>query len=174
QGVLERVGGSSEVVAAVGRAIAGARAAGLPVVYVRLLFRAGYPEVSPANPVFAAVRDRGRFTEADEGALFPPAIAPEPGDVVVTKKRVSAFSGSDLELVLRASGITTVVLAGVATSGVVLSTLCEAADLDFGAVVLRDACADADDEVHRVLLDKVFPRRASVRSVDEWVRALHA
>src|SRR5690348_17878292 len=52
------------------------------------------------------------------------------------------------------SAIGDLVLCGISTSGVVLSTLRQAADLDFGLTVLRDACADADDEVHRVLTEK--------------------
>lgn len=72
-------------------------------------------------------------------------------------------------MILRAQRVQTLVLAGIATSGVVLSTLRQAADMDYRLVVLRDGCADADEEVHRVLLDKVFPRQADVRTVDEWV-----
>jgi nicotinamidase-related amidase len=54
----------------------------------------------------------------------------------------------------------------------VLSTLRAAADLDFELTVLRDACADADPEVHRVLLDKVFPRQAEVVDVAAWAAGL--
>jgi len=60
------------------------------------------------------------------------------------------------------------VLAGIATSGVVLSTLREAADKDYRITVLSDGCADADEEVHRVLTTKVFLRQADVMTVDEW------
>ena len=63
-------------------------------------------------------------------------------------------------------------MTGIATSGVVLSTLRQAADLDYGLTVLRDGCADRDHEVHRVLLDKVFPRQATVLTVDEWVASV--
>jgi nicotinamidase-related amidase len=91
---------------------------------------------------------------------------------VVLKKRVSAFTGSDLDLVLRSRGITDLVLAGLATSGVVLSTLREAADRDYRLTVLADACADRDDEVHRVLLGKVFPRQAEVLTVADWAAGL--
>jgi nicotinamidase-related amidase len=100
------------------------------------------------------------------------AVAPEPGDVLVTKKRVSAFAGSDLDVVLRSLDVDALVLTGIATSGVVLSTLRMAADLDYELTVLRDACADGDDEVHRVLMDKVFPRQASVMPTDQWVAQL--
>jgi nicotinamidase-related amidase len=90
----------------------------------------------------------------------------------VTKLRVSAFAGSDLDVVLRADGIDTLVLTGIATSGVVLSTLRQAADLDYQLVVLEDGCLDADLEVHRVLMGKVFPRQAEVTSIDAWVATL--
>jgi nicotinamidase-related amidase len=92
--------------------------------------------------------------------------------VEVTKKRVSAFAGSDLELVLRSRGIRTMVLSGIATSGVVLSTLRAAADLDFDLIVLADGCRDVDPEVHRVLLEKVFRRQSEVIDVETWVRRL--
>ena len=101
-----------------------------------------------------------------------PAVAPAPGDVVVSKRRVSAFAGSDLDVVLRAGGIDNLVLAGIATSGVVLSTLRQAADLDYRLTVLADACGDRDEEVHRVLTEKVFPRQATVTTADEWIATL--
>jgi nicotinamidase-related amidase len=85
---------------------------------------------------------------------------------------VSAFSGSDLDVLLRATGAGTLVLAGIATSGVVLSTVRQAADLDYRLVVLADACADRDEEVHRVLTGKVFPRQAVVTTAAEWIGTL--
>jgi nicotinamidase-related amidase len=57
---------------------------------------------------------------------------------------------------------------------VVLSTLRQAADLDFDLTVLRDGCADADPEVHDVLINKVFPRQAAILNTVEWVAALPA
>jgi len=91
---------------------------------------------------------------------------------VVTKRRVSAFTGSDLDVLLRARRIDHLVLAGIATSGVVLSTLRQAADLDYRLTVLADGCLDADPEVHRVLLEKLFPRQAEVTSIAEWSASL--
>jgi nicotinamidase-related amidase len=104
----------------------------------------------------------------DPATEIHPDIAPREGDVVVTKRRVSAFAGSDLEVVLRSLGAETLVLAGIATSGVVLSTLRQAADLDYRLVVLADACLDRDPEVHRVLIEKVFPRQAAISTVAQW------
>jgi nicotinamidase-related amidase len=110
----------------------------------------------------------------DPSTQIHPGVEPRPDDVVVIKKRVSAFAGSDLDVVLRSLDVDSLVLTGIATSGVVLSTLRQAADLDYDLTVLRDGCGDADPEVHRVLLDKVFPRQAAVLSVNEWVDQLGA
>lgn len=173
QGIVDRFGGG-DYLPRLREAVGAARAAGTPVVYVVIGFRAGYPEVSPDNKSFAALKERGGFLPDDAAARIHPDLAPEPGEIVVTKKRVSAFAGSDLELVLRAAGIRNLVLTGIATSGVVLSTVRQAADLDFGLTVLADGCLDADPEVHRVLTEKVFPRQAEVLTAEEWVKALTA
>jgi nicotinamidase-related amidase len=154
-------------------AAAAARGAGIRVIYVTVGFRAGYPEVSQRNKGFAAISGSGRFAAGDPGAAVHPAVAPAPGDLVVTKRRVSAFTGSDLEVVLRAGGVDTLVLAGIATSGVVLSTLRQAADLDYRLTVLADGCLDADAQVHEVLTQKVFPRQAEVTSVADWIAGLN-
>jgi len=64
------------------------------------------------------------------------------------------------------------VLGGISTSGVVLSTVRQAADLDYRLTVLADACGDWDMEVHRVLTEKVFPRQAVVNTVADWTETL--
>jgi nicotinamidase-related amidase len=152
--------------------IAAARKAGVMVVYVAVGFRAGHPEISPRNAVFAPVRNSGMFADGTPGAEIHPAVAPQPGEVVVTKHRVGAFMGTDLDMVLRANGIETLMLAGIATSGVVLSTLRHAADADYHLIVASDCCSDRDEEVHRVLIEKVFPRQAKVVASPELLSAL--
>ncbi|WP_326722578.1 cysteine hydrolase [Streptomyces sp. NBC_00243] len=154
------------------RAIDGAHAAGIPVIYVVIALRPGDPEVSPRNRVITNAVRAGLFTEGDSGTEIHPEIAPRQGDVVVTKRRGSAFSGSDFDLVLRARDIDSLVVTGIATSGVVLSTLCRAIDLDFGLTVLADACLDTDPEVHRVLTEKLFPQWADVVAVEDWLKAI--
>src|SRR3982074_279923 len=144
------------------RAIDGARTAGIPVIYVVIGLRPGHPEVSTRNRVITNAVRAGLFTEGDLGTEIHHDVAPQPGDVVVTKRRGSAFSGSDFDLVLRARDIDSLVLTGIATSGVVLHPLCRANDLDFGLTVLVDACLDTDPEVHRVLTEKLFPQWADV------------
>ena len=152
--------------------LAAARKAKLTVVYVVVGFRPGYPELSKHNASFAAVSRSGRFLLGTPGSDVAPAVAPQDGEVVVVKHRVSALAGTDLDMVLRAKGIDTLVLLGIATSGVVLSTVRSGADADYALVVVSDACADADDEVHRVLTEKVFVKQASVVSSGELIAAL--
>lgn len=94
-------------------------------------------------------------------------LAPKEGEIVVTKHRVSAFAGTDLAMVLRASEIDTLVLFGIATSGVVLSTLLEASDRDFRLAVIKDCCADLDSGLHDCLINRFFPSRAAVLSAKE-------
>jgi nicotinamidase-related amidase len=142
------------------------------VIYVTVAFRPGYPEVSARNRSFSAIAGSGRFTDADPGLRIPPQVSPAAADPVVIKRRVSAFAGSDLGVLLRSRGAGSLVLAGIATSGVVLSTLREAADLDYRLTVLADGCLDADPEVHRVLTEKVFPRQAEVCDIADWIGRL--
>jgi nicotinamidase-related amidase len=156
------------------KAIEAARSHAIPVIYVRVAFRAGYPEISPRNKMFGGIASRTGSTAAPEAAIqIHESVQPRPDELIVTKVRVSAFAGSDLEVILRANQIDTLILSGIATSGVVLSTLREAADKDYALKVLSDACIDADPEVQRVLIDKVFPRQAEVVSVDAWVNSLN-
>lgn len=170
--IVERFGDDEGYLLRLGAAAAAARLAGVPVIYVTVGFRPGYPEISPRNKTFAAMAGTGRFAAGDPAAQVHPAVAPQDGDVTVTKLRVSAFAGSDLDVVLRSGGIDTLVLTGIATSGVVLSTLRQAADLDYQLTVLADGCLDGDPEVHRVLTEKVFPRQADVTTVAAWTDGL--
>jgi nicotinamidase-related amidase len=153
------------------QAIGAARKAGVPVIYVVVGFRKGFPEIGAGTAAtFAAIAKSG-MTGLEEPTVDP-SVAPAPGEMVVTKRRVSAFAGSDLEVILRGHRIEHLVLAGIATSGVVLSTVREAADKDYRLSVLSDACADRDADVHSILTTKVFPRQAEVMTTADWMAGL--
>ncbi|MFE6664847.1 isochorismatase family cysteine hydrolase [Streptomyces sp. NPDC057697] len=155
----------------VARAIAAARHADVPVIHVGIGFRPGHPEVHPRNKTFAAL-PKDAFVHKDPAVGFHPAVAPAPGEATVFKNRVNAFAGNDLHQILAAGGVGHLVLAGIATGGVVLSTACLVADLDYRLTVLADGCADPDPALHHLLVEKVFARRGEVPSVDEWARSL--
>jgi nicotinamidase-related amidase len=151
-----------------------ARNAGVFVGYCISHFRPGYPEVSDRNKTRAARRDSGEVLPADPAALIHPSVKPRAGEPVIAKHRTSAFAGSAFEMILRAHNIDTLILMGHSTSGVILSTVRLAADLDYQLIVVEDGCADRDPEVHKLLMEKVFPRQATVVSSREMVAALAA
>src|SRR4029077_7715003 len=167
-GIVERVADAEALLERAAGAIATARARRMAVGYVRVAFEdPDYDAVPPTNKIFARLAE-GRVNHVDSpAAAVHDRLAPEPGDIVVRKTRVRAFSTTDLDEQLRKRGISTVVLAGISTSGVVLSTVRDAADRDYRIIVLADGCADFDAEVHDVLLGKVFPRQADVVTVAE-------
>jgi nicotinamidase-related amidase len=149
-----------------------ARKTQILVIYIVVGFRAGHPEVSPRNLIFQGLKEAGRFSPDDAGAKIHPSLAPKAGEIVIAKHRVGAFAGTDLDMILRAHGVDTLLLTGIATSGVVLSTVRHAADADYSLLVVHDCCSDRDPEVHNVLTQKVFPRQAAVISAEAAIAAL--
>lgn len=152
--------------------LAAARDAGLTIIYIVVSFREGYPEISARNRSFAPLRNSGRLLAGNPDTEVATQVAPHSGEVILAKHRTGPFNTTPLETILRAQNCTTLVLCGIATSGVVLSTVHWAADLDYELVVVEDCCADVDEEVHRVLMQKVFPRQASVVSAQEIIEGL--
>jgi len=146
-----------------------ARQAGLPVIYVKNRFRDGYPEVSSHNKVFSGVKQRGLIRENTPGADISMEVAPEPGEVTVTKCRSSAFHATELKTILQVKGINKLVLFGIRTSGCALSTVRQAADMDYDITVISDCCADTDEETHQVLMQKIFPQQTSVLTTEEFI-----
>jgi nicotinamidase-related amidase len=172
KGVVEGVQTADNYFPRLAATVHEARRAGIPIIHIATAFRDGHPEISARNLIFSRVASAGAFVEGDESSQFHELMTPSKEDVVVTKRRVSAFSGSDLDIVLRALNVQHLIMAGLATSGAVLSTVRQAADLDYGITVLKDLCMDMDLDVHNVLVDKVFPRQANVVSSEHWLEQL--
>jgi len=151
-----------------------ARKAGVAVIHAKVGFRPGLPEVTMRNRLFASIKSspaRQKLFEGASGEIHP-MLGPAPDEIVVTKHRISAFPGSDLQMILRAKEIDTLVLFGITTGGVVLSTLLEACDADYRTIVITDCCADTDAELHRVLTERLFPMRGEVLTAADFVKAL--
>jgi nicotinamidase-related amidase len=122
--------------------------------------------------MFAAVKASPQYQKLFDGPAgnVHPALGPEPGDIVVTNI-ASAFAGTDLEMILRPKTSARSCF-GIATSGVVLSTLLEACDADYDPVIIADCCADMNAELHNALMVHLFPRRAAVVNAVDVVAAL--
>src|SRR6201995_5784015 len=143
-----------------------ARANGMTIIHVKVACRPGLPEVSSRNALFGAIKSSEQHQQLfrEPHGAIPDTIAPQGNEIVITKHRVSAFAGTDLAMILRANEIDTLVLYGIATSGVVLSPLIEAADADYRLAVISDFCAYLDLALHDCLIQRFFPTRGSVLS----------
>jgi nicotinamidase-related amidase len=173
--IVSNLPDSDAVLGRMAEALDIARRAGVAVGYVRVGFEdSDYEAVPETNKAFSRMAAPGRMRAGAPETAIHDAVAPHPGDLAVRKTRVGAFSTTDLDRRLRDRDIDTLILAGISTSGVVLSTLRDAADRDYRLYVLEDASADRDPEVHRVLMDKVFPRQAWVISIADLPGLLEA
>ena len=139
------------VIARAGALLAGARSQGLPIVHVRVAFRADYADLVANCAIFKAVAASGAVVEGTWGSRFLAGLEPDVqsrGEVVVTHTRISAFQGTPLAELLRGWGIVRVLVAGVATHSVVEGTVRHASDLGFRVMVAADACASASQAMH--------------------------
>jgi len=169
-GIIANYVGGPELLDRAARVLDNARTAGLRVIHVHVGFRKGFPEINERNAMFGAILsspERRKMFEG-RGPDIHDTVAPINDEVVITKHRVSAFSNSDLDMILRANDIDTLVMYGIATSGVVLSTLVDAADRDYKIFVIKDCCADQDQELHNALIDRYFPKRGMVIMAEEF------
>jgi nicotinamidase-related amidase len=160
-GVLDRVGGEG-LVASAGRTIALLRDRGVVVGYVRVGFAEGEVPTGTMGRRIGREAAATMFHADSPGTQIHDDIAPQEGDIVVRKTRVGPFGTTDLHEQLQARGVDTLILAGISTSGVVLSTVRDAHDRDYRLIVLSDLCADPEPDVHEFLVQRIFPRQSDV------------
>lgn len=148
--------------------IEAARAKNIAVYFVRIAFSPNYREVSKRNKNGSSLAETGFFVSND----IAPELARRPTEPVVLARRVNVFHGTDLGVQLSAAGIDTVILAGIASTGVVLSTIAYASDADYRIYTVKDCCYDPDPVVHDHLFDTAFASRSVVMSLAEARAAL--
>ncbi len=151
---VEKVRGFQSIVPALKELTTAARAAGVPVIHTRV---SQLPDGSLASPVWLADALRRGYEplhcmRGTWGWEFIDELAPQPGDIVVEKTRRSAFVGTNLDNLLRVRGVRTVVAAGIAGSGCVNSTVRDAIERDYFAIVPADCVADNTAELTEVCL----------------------
>ncbi|HEX7381103.1 MAG TPA: cysteine hydrolase [Nevskiaceae bacterium] len=145
----------ARLLAAAHRLLVTARECAVPIVHVRVAFRADGADILKNAPIFRNVARIGACAEGSWGAEFHPTLAPDTSSLsefIVKHSRINAFFGSPLEETLRVIGATRLVVAGVATHSVVESTVRHAVDMGFEVGVAADACSAADPAVHRASL----------------------
>jgi nicotinamidase-related amidase len=163
-GVVDMLGEPDELLARAADAIALTRERGAQVGHIRVAFTdADLETIPPTSSMGQRIAASGRaFHDDSPTTAIYERVAPHNGDIVVRKTRVGAFSTTDLDARLREHNIDTLILAGISTSGVVLSTVRDASDRDYRVLVLADATADREPDVHAFLLERIFPRQAEV------------
>lgn len=155
------------------RVIEASRRAGVPVIYVNIEYRPGFPELKkPTYPLIESIQERNAFLRGSWDAAVPDEIAPAEGDIVVINFDSSAFSHTDLDAILRARWTRRIVLAGIATNWVVESTTRYGAELGYDVTVLRDCCQGFSDELHDFAFANTLPYYATISSSDEYVASL--
>lgn len=176
EGALGRLGTAALLtehgtLAAAARLLDGARDAGLPVIHVAVAFRQGFPDADPGVPLSKLCIDLNCLIEGTWGAAFIQPLAPRPGEPVVVKRGMSAFAGTDLDLLLRLAGSRSLILAGVASNLVVEATARHGVDMGYRAIIPADASMGFTAEQHDQSLG-VLERFARVTTVDEVLREL--
>jgi nicotinamidase-related amidase len=147
-GMAEDAGNRVAVVANAGRLLALARDNGIPVVSVRIAFRPDHADVIQNCPIFRNVVAGNAMIDGSWGAEFHDGLGPLPGEFVVKHSRVNAFYGSQLEEVLRTLKAERLIMAGVATNSVVLTSVACAADMGYEVIVVADACSSGRSDLH--------------------------
>lgn len=130
------------------RAIDRARAAGVPIGFVRVGFSPDYKECPPNSPVFSGAKRNGIFKLGTWGCETHPDLGQQPGDFDIVKHRVSPFYATSLEAILRAHDVKRIYCSGISTNAVVQATVREGHDRDYEIVVIEDACCGLSAEEH--------------------------
>lgn len=132
-----------------------ARRTGALVVFTRVCFRPGYPDLVANGPLLAGCQAAGALVDGDWGAAVLDELTPQDSDIVVSHRRISGLYGTDLDTVLRARGITHLLLTGVATNFTVLNTAFDAVNAGYTTTAVTDCCSAADQAIHDVAVHTI-------------------
>lgn len=171
-GIISRAKLPEDYLEKAAKATEHARSRGYKIIHVALGFLKGHPEISTNNQRLAFIKGTDMFVQGTPSTEVHPDIYKK-DELIVYKHRISAFQQNSLDMILRSAGIENLILSGLSTSGVVLSTVRFASDLDYRLLVLKDACHDNDLEVHQVLTEKVFPTQATVLTVEQFISQVY-
>ncbi|AOK08078.1 isochorismatase family cysteine hydrolase [Burkholderia latens] len=145
-----------------------ARTGGVQVYFANLHFSPGYPEVSPRNKNGQGIKQLGLFV--NDGPC--PELGRLDHEPLIAAHRASVFCRTDLQPRLVAKGIDTLILVGIASTGVVLSSVAHASDADFRLFTVKDCCYDPDQVVHEHLFATAFETRTTVLSLADALQLL--
>ena len=149
-----------------------ARKLNVPVLYVQVTRRPDGRDGPKAALGSDMPLGAPPLVSGSQGAEIVSELSPLPSEPIITKHTTSPFNTTDIEVYLRRFGITTLILTGYSTTGVVEGSLRDAKDKDYDCVVASDCCSAATEQEHLICMDIVFPRMGWVASGDEIMSAL--
>jgi len=174
-GNLDRLPEKEQLITNATSLLASCRKRCLTVAHVQVAFEEeDYQRLSPNNKAFFYLLSKGSAMEQGIHASLPhmrfhPNLTPLPEEIVVRKTRIGAFSTTDLYDQFQRRNITTLILAGVGTSGAVLSTVRDACDKDYAMTVVSDACADKESMIHDFLIKYILPKTCHILTTKEFI-----
>jgi nicotinamidase-related amidase len=170
-GSVER---AAPAVARTAEVLASARRANITVVHVQHAWREGHPDVNPHTPWQAQARTAGRSIEGTWEIEFVGALAPIAGELVIRKRAVSGFAGTELDRLLRIHDVSTLVIAGIITNFATEGTARDASDRGFRVIVLTDCCESVSDEMHQFSITQILPFVGEVASAADFTEAANS
>ena len=159
-------------IANVARLAARCRELGVPVIHVHFLVHPGAPGLTLNAPLFEGVVDESALVRGTWGGAPVDELAPQPGDHVVEKMRMSAWEGSCLETVLRAEGRDILIETGAWTNMSIEHTARTGADKGYVMVIPEDGCSTMNADWHRASIDYAMQNVALVTQTDDVIAAL--
>jgi nicotinamidase-related amidase len=151
-----------------------ARGAGITVIHVQNAWRDGHPDVNPHTPWQADAKAAGRSTEGTWGIDFVEALAPIQGELVVRKRAVSGFAGTELDRLLHIHDLSTLVIAGIVTNFAAEGTARDASDRGYRVIVLADCCESVTDEMHQFSITQILPFIGEVATAADFKESVAA
>jgi nicotinamidase-related amidase len=156
---------ASQMVPTVAHFVGEARALGALIIWVIDSHRIGKPDWELENV-------RPHCEEGTVGVELAPPLEPRPEDYVFTKRRYSAFVGTDLDLILRDNHIDRLFLAGTKTNVCIRATATDAFERNYLVVVPRECVATDKPHLHEANLEDIGKYMGRVTSVDEALALL--
>ena len=161
-----------ETLGRINRLAAVCREAGILVIHTSHVLRPDGSNMGVLGEVAPPVKD-GLLNKGAETAALHKDLVVDPGDVLLDKPRYGAFYGTDLELILRARGIDTIIISGISTTTCCDTTAREAMARDFRVLFLSDGTATSQAELHEATLKIIGARFAQVLTVDEMIQKVN-
>jgi len=160
------------VVANVQKLAAAFRRKKAPVIHVWYIVEKGAPGLKQNAPLFEGVKSTNALVRGTWGARPAKGLEPKPGDFVVEKMRMSAWEGTRLETILKATGRDVLINTGAWTNMSVEHTARSGADKGFFMIVPEDCCSTMNAEWHNASVNFAMQNVAVVTNADAVIKAL--